>query len=163
QDHPPLVLEGLDAGVYYEIFVAALNAHGKGGPSPRLVFRTKYQENVDPLPIQSYNMTKCCHASGLLPQCMPLCTLDIKMSDIHELGATCQAQMGTGNIPGPVEDVHVTSVTNNSISLAWVPPDVSGNNSSSANIADNYTDFVIQYGKVNNMTMYETVVKLEHI
>lgn len=49
---------------------------------------------MDPLPIQSYNMTKCCHASGLLPQCMPLCSLDIKMSDIHELGATCQAQMG---------------------------------------------------------------------
>lgn len=57
----------------------------------------------------------------------------------------------------------MTSVTNNSISLAWVPPDVSGNNSSSANVADNYTDFVIQYGKVNNMTMYETVVKLEHV
>lgn len=43
KDHPPLVLEGLDSGVYYEVFVVALNAHGKGGPSPRLVFRTKYQ------------------------------------------------------------------------------------------------------------------------
>lgn len=54
----------------------------------------------------------------------------------------------------------MTSVTNNSISLAWVPPDV---NVTTAESMSNYTDFVIQYGKVNNMTMYETVVRLEHV
>lgn len=56
--------------------------------------------------------------------------------------------------------MHVTSVTNNSISLAWVPPDVNGTDTG---IMSNYSDFVIQYGKVNNMTMYETVVKLDHV
>ncbi|XP_055384146.1 Ig-like and fibronectin type-III domain-containing protein 1 isoform X3 [Condylostylus longicornis] len=212
KEHPPLILEGLEAGVFYEIFVVAINAHGKGGPSPRLVFRTKFQENIE-VQTPSYNMTQCCFASGLLPQCMALCTYDIRMSDVQALGSICQAQMGviarcaaggrdhtqccnrrgvipgcislcrgvlpplptasdclsyagnilqcfeegTGNIPGPVEDLHVTSVTNNSISLAWIPFEGDVNNTE-----NKYKDFLVQYGKVNNMTMYETVVKLEN-
>lgn len=42
----------------------------------------------------TYNLTQCCYASGLLPQCMALCSYDLKMSDMQALGATCQAQMG---------------------------------------------------------------------
>ncbi|XP_037904934.1 Ig-like and fibronectin type-III domain-containing protein 1 isoform X1 [Hermetia illucens] len=209
---PPLILEGLESGVFYEAYVVALNAHGRGAPSPRLVFRTKFQENTEQME-PTYNLTQCCYASGLLPQCMALCSYDLKMSDMQALGATCQAQMGilarcaaggrdhtpccnrrgvipacvslcrgvisptigssdclsyagnilqcfeegTGNIPGPVEDVHVTSVTNTSISLAWVPSEMDANNTEAK-----YIDFLVQYGKVNNMTMYETVVKLDN-
>lgn len=43
KDHPPLIMESLDAATYYEAYVVAVNAHGKGGPSPRLVFRTKHE------------------------------------------------------------------------------------------------------------------------
>lgn len=73
-------------------------------------------------------------------------------------------------------------VTNNSISLVWSQPDIEGN---SNNITETSTtteistasslsasgqattnadiDFIVQYGKVNNMTMYETVAKLENV
>lgn len=30
----------------------------------------------------------------LLPQCMPLCTYDIKMSDLQTLGSACLASIG---------------------------------------------------------------------
>lgn len=160
----------------------------------------------------SYNISACCHASGLLPQCAPLCSYDVKMSDLQKLGNTCRGQLGTivrcsaggrdhtsccarravppkcqslcrgvitqspadclpyagniiqcfeegiGHIPPPVEDLHVTSVTNTSISLAWVPSETDTNNTDSK-----ASDFVVQYGKVDNMTMYETIIKLENV
>lgn len=30
KDHPPLIMENLEAGAYYEAYVVAVNAHGKG-------------------------------------------------------------------------------------------------------------------------------------
>lgn len=42
KSHPPMILEDLEGGTYYEAFIVAVNAHGKGGPSPRLVFQTKH-------------------------------------------------------------------------------------------------------------------------
>lgn len=143
---------------------------------------------------------------------MPLCTYDIKMSDLQSLGGACQAQIGalvrcsaggrdhtpccnrrgvpakcvsmcrgvltqpaadclsyagniiqcfeegTGNIPGPVEDLHANTVTNTSISLSWVPSEADVNNTESKAI-----DYLVQYGKVNNMTMYETIIKLDNV
>ncbi|XP_058124562.1 Ig-like and fibronectin type-III domain-containing protein 1 [Anopheles ziemanni] len=210
KDQAPVIVEDLEAGTYYEAFVVAVNAHGKGGPSPRLVFQTKRDLQLDP-PQAFYNISACCHASGLLPQCSPLCSYDAKMSDIQKLGNTCRGQIGTivrcsaggrdhtsccsrravppkcqslcrgvitsspadclpfagniiqcfeegiGHIPPPVEDLHVTSVTNTSISLAWVPSEMEPNNTELK-----AADYLVQYGKVNNMTMYETVIKLEH-
>lgn len=41
-----------------------------------------------------YNMTTCCLAAGLLPQCMPLCSYNFKISDLNALGSTCTPQMG---------------------------------------------------------------------
>lgn len=41
REQSPVIVEDLEAGQYYEAFVVAVNAHGKGGPSPRLVFQTK--------------------------------------------------------------------------------------------------------------------------
>lgn len=40
KDRSPLVLEGLRSGTDYEVFISAINSHGVGSPSPRLVFRT---------------------------------------------------------------------------------------------------------------------------
>lgn len=65
---------------------------------------------------------------------------------------------GIGHIPSPVEDLHVTSVTNTSISLAWVPSEVDPNNTDIK-----ASDYLVQYGKVDNMTMYETIIKLENV
>ncbi|XP_049544577.1 Ig-like and fibronectin type-III domain-containing protein 1 [Anopheles darlingi] len=211
KDQAPVIVEDLEAGTYYEAFVVAVNAHGKGGPSPRLVFQTKRDAAMEVAHGAHYNISACCHASGLLPQCAPLCSYDAKMSDIQKLGNTCRGQIGTivrcsaggrdhtsccarravppkcqslcrgvitssptdclpyagniiqcfeegiGHIPAPVEDLHVTSVTNTSISLAWVPTETEPNNTDNRPLG-----YLVQYGKVNNMTMYETVIKLEH-
>ncbi|EDW70342.2 Ig-like and fibronectin type-III domain-containing protein 1 [Drosophila virilis] len=277
---PPLILEGLEPDIYYEFYVVSINAYGKSEPSPRLITRTLPAELVA-MPAAKYNMTTCCKASGLLPQCAPLCSYNIRLSDIENLGPACRAQMpilarcaaggrdhspccsrrsvinacmplcrgvmplalttrstaagtgasggistastlasnmpdclsyagnilqcfeeGTNNIPGPPEDVHATSVTGNSISVAWTPPNVdattatsatpadmttgdelaaaagsvvagdvattadlshsAGTAADTANDANDHIEFVVQYGRVNNMTMYETIAKLEN-
>lgn len=51
---------------------------------------------------------------------------------------------GTGNIPGPVDNLHATSVTNNSISLSWSPFENDTDNSQIR-----FKDFLVQYGKVD--------------
>lgn len=43
KDHPPIILEDLDSNTFYESYVVAVNAHGRGPPSSRLVFKTKPQ------------------------------------------------------------------------------------------------------------------------
>lgn len=40
KDHPPYISESLEANTYYESYVVAVNAHGKGGSSIRIVFQT---------------------------------------------------------------------------------------------------------------------------
>lgn len=214
KERPPLILEDLQPGTYYECYVTALNAHGRGLPSSRLVFRTKFTENIEQTNT-SYNMSKCCESSQILPQCLPFCSYNMKLSDMQTIGTFCQSQMakiikcavggrdhvpccnrrgvsptcvplcrgvlpttslniatseclsyagnilqcleeGTENIPGPVEDMHVTDITNNTIFLEWSPP---------TEIPENATtqyEYIVQYGKVTNMTMYETVYKLEN-
>lgn len=121
KDHPPIILEDLDSNSFYETFVVAVNAHGNGPPSSRLVFKTKPQVNgsfplncltkikfilfffhqqIDfggnssPASTKSYNITNCCKTASILPQCMPLCSYDIKVSDLQLLGQACSLQMG---------------------------------------------------------------------
>lgn len=65
---------------------------------------------------------------------------------------------GTNNIPGPIEELHATAVTNSSISLAWSQSEEDANNTDAK-----FIDFLVQYGKVDNMTLYETVVKLSNV
>lgn len=209
EDHPPVILEDLDSGTFYEAFVVAVNAHGKGASSPRIIFQTKHEIDGG-FNRGAFNMSTCCQASGLLPQCMPLCTYDIKMTDLQDLSSLCGPQFGVlakcaaagrdhssccnrravppkcmslchgvlpplgtdclpyagniiqcleegrGMIPSPIEDLKVVSVTNTSISLSWVPSEEDMNNTDAK-----VSDYLVQYGKVNNMTMYETIVKLE--
>lgn len=206
---PPIILESLESNSIYEAFIVAVNAHGKSYPSPRLIFQTKTVVEADPVSL-NYNMTTCCRSSGLLPQCMPLCSYEIKMSDLQTLGSACLASIGnvvrcaaggrdhspccqrrgvskkcmpickgvlsqptecvsfagniiqcfeegTGNIPGPVESLHASSITNNSITLNWLPFE-----NDTENTQIEFKDFLVQYGKVDNMTMYETIAKLDN-
>ncbi|KAL7051028.1 hypothetical protein ACKWTF_004301 [Chironomus riparius] len=208
---PPIILDNLDANSIYEAFIVAVNAHGKSYPSPRLIFQTKPLIEADPV-TPTYNMTTCCKYSGLLPQCMSLCSYDIRMSDLQTLGSACIASIGavvrcaaggrdhsqccsrrgvsnkclpickgvlshptecisyagniiqcleegTGNIPGPVENLQATSVTNNSISLSW---SAFHNDTDNSQYQADLKDYLVQYGKVDNMTMYETVIKLDN-
>ncbi len=49
--HGPFILEGLQSDSRYEVFLEALNAHGPGEPSNRVVFATKSQleeTQIDP-------------------------------------------------------------------------------------------------------------------
>lgn len=85
----------------------------------------------------------------------------------------------------------MTAVTNTSISLAWLQPEFEGvhlNSTTAATATSTVSslmaaaeveaiddaaattnggvgdiDFIVQFGKVNNMTMYETVAKLENV
>lgn len=41
--HSPFILEHLKPNTLYEVFVEAVNAHGSGEPSQRIVFSTKSQ------------------------------------------------------------------------------------------------------------------------
>lgn len=43
KDHQPIIVEDLEPATRYEVFVVSMNAHGKGGPSPRLVLQTKHE------------------------------------------------------------------------------------------------------------------------
>lgn len=70
---------------------------------------------------------------------------------------------GTENIPGPVENFHATLVTKSSISLEWIPNEEDMNQTTKAPKKTNGIDYIVQYGKVNNMTLYETVVKMENV
>lgn len=45
KDHPPIIIEDLESNTYYETYVVAVNAHGGGAESNRLVFKTKPQVN----------------------------------------------------------------------------------------------------------------------
>lgn len=48
KDHAPIIIEDLDANSFYEVYVVAVNAHGNGAPSSRLVFKTKPQVSSNP-------------------------------------------------------------------------------------------------------------------
>lgn len=116
KDHSPFIIENLESNAYYEAYVVAINAHGKGATSTRLVFQTKKTvrkdlckmlsignngrifyfkiDDSDRISNPSYNMTSCCKTANIMPACMPLCSYDLKMSDLQLLGQTCSLQMG---------------------------------------------------------------------
>lgn len=106
--------------------------------------------------------TPCCNRRAVPAKCISMCRGIISQPPndcLSYAGNILQCvEEGTGNIPPPVEELHATSVTNTSISIAWAPSEDDSNNTDSK-----YIDFLVQYGKVNNMTLYETVVKLENV
>lgn len=60
---------------------------------------------------------------------------------------------GTGKLPGPVGELHAVAVTDSEVTLTWEPP---SDNS-------NVTDYVINYKKVDNTSMHETLLKLDNV
>ncbi|XP_012543960.1 Ig-like and fibronectin type-III domain-containing protein 1 isoform X2 [Bombyx mori] len=88
--HSPYILEDLESNTDYEIYVEAVNEHGVGDPSPRLIFRTQSQvieEEIEEA--NAYNVTACCERVQLAGVCMPLCSYDAKMSDLRTLAPLC--------------------------------------------------------------------------
>ncbi|CAK1550359.1 unnamed protein product [Leptosia nina] len=86
----PYILEDLESNTDYEIFVEAVNEHGLGEASPRLIFRTQSvaveeEEEV----ANAYNVTACCERVQLAGVCMSLCSYDAKMSDLRTLAPLC--------------------------------------------------------------------------
>ncbi|KAK7792924.1 hypothetical protein R5R35_008001 [Gryllus longicercus] len=207
----PFVLEGLRAGADYEVYVEAVNGHGAGDPSPRVVFRTHSQVQVEQEEASLFhNATACCVAAGLSGVCMPLCSYDARMGDVKALAGVCAGELhkllrcgaggrdhapccarrgvpaacapvcagvlagslaaaiagcapyignivqcfeeGAGLLPGPVEELHATSVRDGAVTLAWQPP------------ADgsNVTFFVVHYQKADNTTAHETLPRLQN-
>ncbi|XP_061379093.1 Ig-like and fibronectin type-III domain-containing protein 2 isoform X2 [Danaus plexippus] len=86
----PYILENLESNTDYEIYVEAVNEHGVGESSPRLIFRTQSQvieeEEENAL---AYNVTACCSNVGVSSVCMPLCAYDARMSDLRSLAPLC--------------------------------------------------------------------------
>ncbi|XP_068617615.1 Ig-like and fibronectin type-III domain-containing protein 2 [Battus philenor] len=88
--HSPYILENLESNTDYEIYVEAVNEHGVGDSSPRLIFRTQSQFIEDEeVAANAYNVTACCERVQLAGVCMPLCSYDAKMSDLRTLAPLC--------------------------------------------------------------------------
>lgn len=106
--------------------------------------------------------TPCCQRRSVSAHCISACRGVVAQppADCFTfVGNIIQCyEEGTNNIPGPIEDLHVTTVTNTSISLQWAASEDDVNNTESKPI-----DFLVQYGKVDNMTLYETVVRLDNV
>ncbi|XP_045774641.1 Ig-like and fibronectin type-III domain-containing protein 2 isoform X1 [Maniola jurtina] len=89
----PYILEDLESNTDYEIYVEAVNEHGVGEASPRLIFRTQSQiieeeeENAN-----AYNITACCERVQLSSVCLPLCSYDAKMTDLRKLAPLCEQE-----------------------------------------------------------------------
>jgi hypothetical protein len=60
---------------------------------------------------------------------------------------------GTGLLPGPISELHATTVTNTSVTLQWEAP----------TDGSNVTDYVVHYQQLDNTSMHETVQKLKHV
>lgn len=60
---------------------------------------------------------------------------------------------GTGKLPAPVSGVQAVTLDATSIMLEWSPPDE----------GPNVTDYVIHYQKVDNISVHETLQKLDKV
>lgn len=89
----PFILEDLESNTDYEIFVDAVNEHGVGEASPRLIFRTQSQMvEEEEVNANAYNITACCERVQLSSVCLPLCSYDAKMSDLRTLAPLCEQE-----------------------------------------------------------------------
>lgn len=176
----PYILQNLMASTEYEVYVTALNEHGIGEPSTRILFRTAVGLMEATSSEAAYNVTACCSMVGVSGKCMPLCDYSAKLTDLRQLTQTCTKDFpkllrcgaggrnhvqccerrgipqaclgfctghvteelvvtaaaclpyvgnviqcfeeGTGLIPGPVIQLHATSIADDSLTLIWQPP-----------------------------------------
>ncbi|XP_069682864.1 Ig-like and fibronectin type-III domain-containing protein 1 isoform X1 [Periplaneta americana] len=92
--HSPFILEHLFSNTDYEVFVEAVNSHGVGEPSARVVFRTEsklVEEKIEEATF--YNVTACCVEADLSDVCLPLCSYNANMSDIKALAGVCGGEL----------------------------------------------------------------------
>lgn len=86
----PFILEKLETATEYEIYVEAVNGHGVGLPSARVIFTTLEDEVlVEESSSSSYNVTACCRMVSISPKCMPLCDYSAKLSELKPLTQSC--------------------------------------------------------------------------
>jgi len=86
----PFILENLNSSTTYEVYIEAVNEHGVGEESSRIVFRTASRTISDLKDdAVSYNQTECCLNSGVRSECQPLCSYNAKMSDVEKYGLLC--------------------------------------------------------------------------
>jgi len=88
----PFILDQLDSGSTYEVYVEPVNEHGIGQPSSRQVFKTTtktLEAALDKVFEHPYSPTQCCEKSGVKPGCLPLCSYNATSSQIDLLGNSC--------------------------------------------------------------------------
>lgn len=73
----------------YEVYVAAVNDHGVGEPSTRVIFSTPSEKVEESSSSGGYNVTACCNTVGIRSECMPLCDYSAKLSDLKSLTQKC--------------------------------------------------------------------------
>lgn len=117
QVYSPYILEDLDSNVDYEVYIDAINVHGVGEPSTRLIFKTQSRVNIyfllytfkyivhcnqyiflkqvveeEIITSLTYNVTACCESVSLSDICMPLCSYDASMVDLKLLAGLCSGE-----------------------------------------------------------------------
>lgn len=107
------------------------------------------------------NHASCCTRRGVSPACLSLCS-GVMVNSLIETAVTCIPYIGniaqcfeegTGILPGPISELHATVIDQHAILLEWEAP-----------IATNTTiDYVVHYQKVDNTSMHETMLKLDHV
>ena len=70
--YSPFILDQLESGATYEVFVEAVNEHGIGQPSARQIFKTEtktLEAALDEAFEHPYNPAQCCAKSGVKTEC----------------------------------------------------------------------------------------------
>lgn len=107
------------------------------------------------------NHGACCTRRGVPPACLSLCS-GVIVDSLLVTATTCVPYIGniaqcfeegTGLLPGPVSELHSTVVDEHSVLLEWEPPGE----------GVNVSDYVVHYQKVDNTSMHETLLKLDHV
>lgn len=86
----PFILEYLSPDSEYEVYVSAVNEHGVGEPSSRIVFKTRRETLEESSSSSAYNVTGCCRSVAVSDECMPLCDYSAKLSDLERLTLKCR-------------------------------------------------------------------------
>ena len=105
----PFLLDGLNANSRYEVYVSAVNQYGIGQGSNRVIFFTpaivESSNDESPAPNdkdiildknnQAYNETECCLNAKLAKKCLPLCSYQMKITDVLSLSPSCGSELST--------------------------------------------------------------------
>lgn len=100
----PFLLDGLDPGGRYEVYVKSVNKFGTSQGSSRVVFSTPPIDTSSSEEVSStsnegmnngYNETQCCSRAGLPRSCLPLCSYRVKVVDVINLASNCATYLPT--------------------------------------------------------------------